>query len=224
MTTHVPEQTLIELSGVSAGHGATPVLTGVDWRVRAGESWFVVGPNGAGKTTLLATALGRLPPLAGTVRRAPSLRVASIPQHCGLIRDLPVTVAEFVALGLPHAGRDSHCVDALAVCGMSALAARQVWSLSGGERRRALIARALAQKPALLALDEPTAGLDATAERELLTTITALARDGMAVLFITHDLRIATAYASKVAVVADRRLTVVAPDRAIDALFGRSSG
>jgi ABC-type Mn2+/Zn2+ transport system ATPase subunit len=201
-----------QLTGVTVGHGATVVLREIDWSVRTGEAWYVVGANGAGKSTLVATVLGRLPSLAGSVRRSPG--VASIPQHCTLVRDLPVTVHEAILLGLtglPARERAVRASEAAAVCGLTAVAQRQVWRLSGGERQRVLIARALALRPRLLILDEPTAGLDPAAERGVLALVEGLVAQGLTMVLVTHDLGLAASRASHVALIAGGRLRTCDP-------------
>lgn len=210
---------LIHLNEVTAGHTGKPVLKAVTWSVRRGDAWYVVGRNGAGKSTLLATALGRLPTQSGQLHHHPNLRVGSVPQYCGLVRELPVTVAEFVGLGLLNVVRTQRAMlvqNALTSCGLTALADSQVWRVSGGERRRAMIARALALQPNLLALDEPSAGLDATAERDLMMLLRRLRNDGVTVICITHDLHLAATQASHVAMIANGTLREVAPLQVLD--------
>lgn len=205
---------LIQMSNVTVGYAAKPVLTGVTWTVQRGQAWYVVGRNGAGKSTLLATALGRLSPTSGVVHRHSHLNAASIPQQCHLITDLPVTLHEFVGLGLimPSSPLRRQLVDtALATCGLTGLANRQVWQVSGGERRRAMIARALALRPEILVLDEPAAGLDAESERDLLGLLQRLRADGVTVIYVTHDLHLAATQATHVAAITNGRLTVIAP-------------
>lgn len=207
---------LIQCTDVSVGHGSTPVLSKVNWTVHRGQMWSVIGRNGAGKSTLLATVLGRLPTLSGHLRRLPGLVTGSVPQQCGLTTNLPVTVREFVELGLfaiPRKQRQSLVNAALMTCGISALAGCQVWRVSGGERQRAMIARALATRPSLLALDEPCAGLDAVAESELMKVLRRLSADGVAVIYITHDRYLAATQSSHVAVIDHGTLLEMEPQK-----------
>lgn len=193
---------LFQMLGVTVGHGTTAVVRQVEWTVRRGESWCLIGRNGAGKSTIFATALGRLPSLAGQITRRPGLIAGSIPQDCGMVTDLPVTVREFVGMGLTSGSAILRCaaVDAaLSQCQLSPLDSRQVWRLSPGERRRAMIARALAQGPELLALDEPSAGLDVAAEEDLVAILRRLSSNGVTLLCITHHLAFAAALATHVA-------------------------
>lgn len=203
---------LFQMAGVRAGHGATAVVRDVDWTVRQGESWCLIGRNGAGKSTIIATALGRLPALSGTIVRRAGLIAGSIPQECGLANDLPMSVHEFVGMGLvagTRMMRQTAVEVALSECHLTALATRQVWRLSGGERRRALIARALARGPELLALDEPSAGLDVAAENDLIAILRRLMHKGVTLICITHHQSLGTALATHVAEVVDGRLRQV---------------
>jgi ABC-type Mn2+/Zn2+ transport system ATPase subunit len=205
----VSERPLVSLRDVALGYGATPVLAGVDWDVRAGELWFLLGPNGAGKTTLLRALLGLLAPRAGSLDRDPararSAHLGFVPQQSQLRPTLPSTVREIVSLGLvgvdvPRGAREARITEALAAVGLEGLARRSFWALSGGQRQRALVARALVRRPALLLLDEPTESLDVASEDAFLDTVAALCRErGVAVVFVTHRLGVAARFASHVA-------------------------
>jgi len=210
------DQTLIAMTAASVGYDGVAVLRGITWSVSAGQAWFLIGRNGAGKSTLLATAIGRLAPLAGEVRRRPGLVIASVPQHCNLTHDLPVTVTEFVGsalVDLTRAERSACVTTALATCGLTQVADRQMWRISGGERRRAMIARAVGRRPDLLALDEPFAGLDADGERDLMALLNRLRGEGVTIICITHDWALAAAQASQVAMIAEGTLREIAPQR-----------
>ena len=214
----------LETEGLSVGHGASPVLSGVSLRVAPGELWAVLGPNGSGKSTLLRTVLGLLPPLAGTVSllgteldgwRRPTLarRVAWVPQTFDA--DGGFTGLELVLMGrTPHQGgwglpgpRDLAVArSALAELGIAHLAARVVSRLSGGERRLLLVARALAQEPELLLLDEPTAFLDLQHQAAVLERMRARSRDGLACIAVLHDPNLAAAFADQVLLLRDGRV------------------
>lgn len=213
----------------------TPLLRGVGLELRSGEGWFVLGANGSGKTTLLATLLGLLPPLGGTVEFAPSLqdrrRLGYVPQEQRFDPPLPCTAAEFVALGLPDRCRRSEVradvASALAAMQVEDLAARQVRALSLGQRRRVLVARALARRPRLLLLDEPTANLDGAGAARLAADLERLrADDGLCVVHVAHDLPLARAFATHVAlvdgggVVAGPAAAGLADPRLVSALAG----
>jgi iron complex transport system ATP-binding protein len=207
---------MLRLAGVSyrypgASHDA---LTGVSLSVGPGEFHAVLGPNGSGKTTLVRMALGGLSPAAGAAEidgraarlwpRAELARVVGVvPQREDNL--FPQRVRETVLLGrYPHLslwGReraeDHNAVDrALAACDVQHLADRWLWTLSGGEYQRVRIARALAQEPRLLVLDEPGMSLDLKHEMGLFELVLGLVHtQGLGVLMITHDLNLASRFA-----------------------------
>ena len=210
---HAP---LLEASGVHVELGGQPILRDVEVTVRRGEVVGLVGPNGAGKSTLLRVVTGMLRPSAGAVaiegdalgtlaRRELAMRVAVVQQ----LPEAPPTmrVRDLVLLGRhPHLGllaRESRhdfdvVAEAMRRAGCDRFADRELGSLSGGERRRAFIARALAQEATLLLLDEPTSNLDAHAQVEILELVADLAAGGSGVLLIVHDLTLAAAYCDRV--------------------------
>ncbi|MGH7561942.1 MAG: ABC transporter ATP-binding protein [Gemmatimonadales bacterium] len=194
---------------------AGPALEAVDLAVRAGELVAVVGPNGSGKTTLLRAVLGLVPLEAGRVwlegRDLATWPRAALAQAVGVVpqrEDSPFswTVDEMVGFGRyarlgalsPFTRPDREAVDrALDRCDVTALRARSVETLSGGEWQRVRLARALAQEPKLLALDEPTASLDLGHEMALFELVRSLVRGGLAALVVTHHLTLAGRYADR---------------------------
>jgi ABC-type Mn2+/Zn2+ transport system ATPase subunit len=203
--------TLFELRSATLGYGRRIVLRDATLSVRAGEFWCIIGPNAAGKTTLVRTLLGQLEPLAGTFAANRDLarppRIGFVPQQSSLNPTLPTTVREFVSLGfvglrLARAERGERLKWALDRVALSGVLRESFFRLSGGQRQRALLARALVRRPSILLLDEPTQELDAVAERQLLATVGELnAREGVTVVFVTHELDIPARYASHVAFV-----------------------
>jgi iron complex transport system ATP-binding protein len=195
----------VEQIHVELGH--RPILHNVDLEARAGDIVGLIGPNGSGKSTLLRTVYRSLRPHRGTVRvdgddvwnltaRSAARRTAAVLQDTSG-NPAGMSVAEIVALGrTPHHGligrdgaEDLQAVDeALDMCGIRHMAERDVASLSGGERQRVLLARALAQRPRLLVLDELTNHLDIRARFELLDLIRAT---GITTLAVLHDLDLA---------------------------------
>jgi iron complex transport system ATP-binding protein len=192
-----------------------PALDGVSMDVPEGACTAVLGPNGSGKSTLLRVLLGTLAPSAGTVRFRdrsvaawPRVRMARevgvVPQ--GEEAAFPMSAREAVAMGrYPHLGpwrregdADRSAIDAaLRRCDVADLAHRPLATLSGGERQRVRVARALAQEPAALALDEPTAALDVAHEMAIFELLRDLGRAGTTVLLVTHNLNLAARYADR---------------------------
>ena len=194
------------------------IVDGVDCTVAAGTFSALIGPNGAGKSTLLRVLAGVDRPEAGTVRFGPdNLFALSRRQRARLVgfveqdsgTELSLSVREVVALGrIPHQGffgdatAEDHAVieSALDAADVRALAERDVTTLSGGERQRVLLARALAQQPRLLVLDEPSNHLDIAAQLAVLGLLRSLASSGVTVLAALHDLNLASAYCDHVIV------------------------
>jgi iron complex transport system ATP-binding protein len=214
--------TALELRRVAASYpgraSPEPVLLGIDLSVDAGQMIALIGPNGSGKSTLLRVASGVLHPTAGrillehvditTLRpREVARRVAVVPQEGPLPPGL--MVREMVSFGrTPYArlllgptAADREAVDwAMDMAEVNPLADRFVDELSGGERQRVILARALAQQPRLLLLDEPTANLDLHHQVAMLELVRGLSRErGLAVLAAVHDLQLAALYCDRVA-------------------------
>ncbi|MFE4801572.1 zinc ABC transporter ATP-binding protein AztA [Streptomyces sp. NPDC056708] len=192
----------VVLKGVSAGYANRTVLSQLAVRVPAFATTAVVGPNGSGKSTLLGVMAGVIPVTAGTVEHRTGRRAAFVVQRSEAADMLPLTVRDAVAMG--RWGRRGLCrrlsrqdwavVDAsVDRLGISALARRQLGELSGGQRQRALVAQGLAQEADLLLLDEPTTGLDATAQRLIADVLDEVAAEGGTVVQATHDLEAARA-------------------------------
>ncbi|HEX6307231.1 MAG TPA: heme ABC transporter ATP-binding protein [Longimicrobiales bacterium] len=196
-------------------HGDRNAVDGVDLRVREGEIVALLGPNGSGKSTLLRLLLGALRPDAGSVtlwsRPLHDWRREDIARRIGVVAQLeelafPLTAREMVAMGrYPHLGawRREGEADRAAItramhrCGIAGLAGRSVLELSGGERQRVRVARALAQEPRALLLDEPTASLDIAHEMSLFELLAELRGDGVTVVVVTHNLNVASRYADR---------------------------
>jgi iron complex transport system ATP-binding protein len=224
---------VLSVTGVHAGYGPIEALRGVDLSVGGGEVVGLVGPNGCGKTTLVRVASRTLPPSSGVVSvagrdpysmsgREAARLVAVVPQD--VIPAFPFSVLEFVLMGrTPYisrwgAGSEDDWAkarDAMSAVGVQHLADRSMNDLSGGERRRAVLAQALAQDAPVLLLDEPTTHLDIRHVVELHRLIRRLADvHGTAVLAVLHDLTLAAAVCDRMVVLADGR--VVASGRPQD--------
>lgn len=206
--------TLLRVEGLRVTIAGTAIVRDAQLEVGAGEVVGLVGPNGAGKSTLLRAATG-LRGADGRIelfgRGLESYRRSELFRDVAVVQQLPdapaaMTVRELVLLGrFPHLGllrregeRDHAIARAAMVrAGCEVFADRELGTLSGGERRRAFIARALAQEPRLLLLDEPTANLDADAQAHILELLRALAAAGVGVLVVLHDLTFAAAYCDR---------------------------
>jgi len=214
---------LVELRDASATLDGRTVLAAVNFVVRPGELVALCGPNGAGKSSLIRAALGLLPLSNGEVRlgeaplqrlshRARAERVAYLPQERRIAWNLPAE--EVAALGAPFLKPGealAHARAALAEVDASHLASRGVAEMSGGERARVLLARALAaEAPALLA-DEPVAGLDPDAQLLVLDRLKTRSRAGQGVVVSLHDLTLAARYADRVVVIDGGRIVADAP-------------
>lgn len=191
------------LSDVSAGYGERVALEHVTVAVEPGSLLAVVGPNGAGKSTLLKLMAGLLGPWTGRIEilggppGRESHRVAYVPQAELVDWAFPVTVEDVVMMGrfprlgpLRRPGRDDRraVASALAQVDMKGHSQTQVGRLSGGQRRRVFLARALAAEPDLFLLDEPVTGIDATTQELLMDLLEAQAARGKTVVATTHDL------------------------------------
>ena len=191
------------LSDVSAGYGDRAALERIDLAIEAGSLLAVVGPNGAGKSTLLKVVAGLLRPWSGRVEvlghpaGQQARRVAYVPQAELVDWNFPVTVGDVVMMGRYPAlgllgrpgGADRRAVgEALEQVGMGGHFGTQIGALSGGQRRRVFLARALAAQPDLYLLDEPVTGVDATTQEDLMDILEAEARRGRTVIATTHDL------------------------------------
>jgi len=200
--------------------------------VRAGRLQAVIGPNGSGKSTLLKLLLGVLAADAGQVsyrgRPLESWERAELARRVGVVPQreevtFPLTVREYAGMGrYPHLGpwrtvreEDRRAVDrALERCDLASLAGRAFDTLSGGERQLARVARALAQEPELLVLDEPTASLDLRHRMEIFLLLRDLVReDGAAVLLVTHDLNGAARTADRLLLLAEGEVAAEGPPR-----------
>lgn len=188
---------LITAEGVGVRRGGRDILADIDLGVERGAILTIVGPNGAGKTTLLRVLLGLQRPDAGRVRRAPGLVTGYVPQRLALDPILPLPVTRLMTL-TRRAPRDQVRA-ALAEVGAEALIDADVHTLSGGELRRVLLARAILRRPRVLFLDEPTQGVDFAGEIALYRLIAGLRdRLGCAVVMVSHDLHVVMAATDQV--------------------------
>jgi manganese/zinc/iron transport system ATP- binding protein len=220
-----PSAIAVQIRDVTVAYGDRVALDDVDLEIPAGALLAVIGPNGAGKSTLLKAIAGLIVPVAGTIEvlggtpGAAARRVAYVPQAELVDWGFPVTVGDVVMMGrvpLIGIGRSPSRVDreavrnALETVGMAGEDGRQIGTLSGGQRRRVFLARAMAARPDLYLLDEPVTGVDATTEEDLMHLLEAEAAAGRTVIASTHDLAAAAQHFHQVALV-NGRIVAVGP-------------
>ena len=215
----------LEVRGLWTGYNHHAALEDITFQVAQGEIVGIIGPNGSGKSTLIKSAIGLVKPWRGSVsvlgQPSPSQRrlVGYMPQMEQVDWDFPVTVSDVALMGRyslrgllrrPTRGDRETADLALERVGMYPLRHRLIGELSGGQRRRVLLARALANDPVLLLLDEPVAGLDATAQHQFLDTVEGLRDEGKTVVLSTHDLSCVSGWCGKAACL-NRRLIAFGP-------------
>jgi zinc transport system ATP-binding protein len=209
---------LVNISHVDFAFGPQSVLEHIHLEVEAGSTLGLIGPNGGGKTTLMRLMLGLHRPTRGTVtvagmRPAAAVRAGDVigylPQQAHFPANFPLTVRQAVRLGLAgktgmmrgYAGDDLDFVESLLDrIGLADLADRPVGELSGGQAQRAFIARALAPRPKILLLDEPTTGIDRSGQQRFIEQVMKLKEKlGLTLVFCSHDLRAVSSISDRVA-------------------------
>ncbi len=209
---------LVAISDLDFAYREQLVLRGIRLDVPAGITLGVIGPNGGGKTTLLRLLTGLLQPTQGSIsiagmtptdaRRRGSV-IGYLPQNPSIPERFPISTRQLVRLGLAGktgllrsaAADDLHFVEHLLErMGLAELADRPIGDLSGGQLQRALIAKALAPRPALLVLDEPTTGIDSLGQRQFIELIVALKAElKLTIVLVSHDLRAVSAMSDRIA-------------------------
>ena len=214
----------LDIAGLEARYGSTTVLSGIDLQVGRAEVIGLIGPSGSGKSTILRVLTGLLPPVGGSVRiddepvnyadpaavRRLRDRIAIVFQQYNLFQNMTVlenvTIAPVKIRKRPRAEVEAEAKALLARVGLGDKLARYPDELSGGQQQRVAIARALALHPEILLLDEVTAALDPELVSEVLDTIRVLARDGMTMLIVSHEMAFIREVASKVVFMAGGRV------------------
>ncbi|GAA4964415.1 metal ABC transporter ATP-binding protein [Actinoplanes utahensis] len=222
----------LRYTGVSVGYQGTPVLTGVDLELQAGQRLALVGPNGAGKSTLIKSVLGMSQVLSGSANvlgRSPAAArglAGYVPQTDTLDADFPVSVRQVVMMGRyrqlgwwrPTRPADRRAVaDGLEQVGLADRARHRFGTLSGGQRQRVLLARAIVAEPRLLLLDEPFNGVDAVSQEAIVRVLRELSAAGTALILSTHDLAVARDLADLVCLINGRQWAVGAPGETLTA-------
>jgi zinc transport system ATP-binding protein len=213
---------IVRFDSVSFSYSNVKVLENASFHIHSGEFIAMVGPNGSGKTTVLKLLFGLETPLEGAVeifglsRKNQSKNIkhenlAYVPQQIPSDNSFPITVRDTVRMGLlcpfnnypkRNAGESDAVSEALEKTGIKELAPRLYGSLSGGQKRRVLVARALAARPKLLVLDEPTANMDMESEKRLYETLGAY-KGNMTILVVTHDTEFVTSLTDRVLCLGD---------------------
>ena len=201
---------MIEVSNLTLGYENRVILQGLNFTVNAGDYLCIVGENGSGKSTLMKTLLGLQKPMDGSIAFGDGLRkneIGYLPQQTAVQRDFPASVREIVLSGCQSRGgwwpfytkaEKQLAQQNMERMGIGDYGRRCYRELSGGQQQRVLLARALCATQKILLLDEPTAGLDPKVTAEMYDLISALNREGITIIMISHDIAAAVCYADRI--------------------------
>lgn len=222
-----PTQPALEVHQLAAGYpGDRQTISDVSFTVNAGERVAVIGPNGAGKSTLFKAIVGLIPFVKGHISiygedcQSSHGYVGYVPQQNDIDWTFPVSVFDVVMMGRNrHIGwfrlprkRDRDIVhDLLEQLSLTDITNRQIGELSGGQRRRVFIARALAQDTRVLLMDEPFTGVDTGAEQEIMDTLNILTDNNITILLATHDMQKASTEFDKILLIKQTKLAFGTP-------------
>lgn len=221
----MPPRMIVEMCSLWAGYGSRPALQDISFTVVPGEVVGIIGPNGSGKSTLVRALSGVLTPQRGGAsfdgQNIARMSAQDLAKRVAVVPQTPLLPESFLAYQVvllgrtPHLGflgregaRD-HAVtrSSMEMTDTWALAGRRIGELSGGERQRVVVARALAQEPELLLLDEPTAHLDIGHQAAILDLVMGLVRErGLTVMIVFHDLNLSAQYCSRLLMLSEGRL------------------
>lgn len=202
------ESPILTIRDLVVGYRGVPLLEGVNGGLMGGETLMVIGANGSGKSTLIRTIVGIQPAISGAVQWAPKAAIAYVGQRQADAGRGPVRVIDSVRSGLTAAGNwwrpgyvrrhESIVADSMAACDVDALAMEQVTDLSEGQKQRVMLARALAGRPSVLVLDEPTAAMDATNEAQTFALLRRLQTEReLTLLIVSHRVAAVNAVADR---------------------------
>lgn len=227
------EEILLSVSGLKVKFDSHVVLDDVSFEVKRDSTLAVLGPNGAGKTVLFRTILGLIP-YEGKVVWAPETKIGYVPQKLFVGRDIPLTVSEFLRIKENDREKVSKVLEEVGLDGRSPqevhrgnrLFNTKLGVLSGGELQRVLIAFALLGQPNVLLFDEPTSGVDLSAEETVYSLIARLKKEkDLTIIFISHELEVIYRFADSVLCLNKEKVCFGSPQEAIDkkslaALYG----
>lgn len=199
---------MLEIKNVSFAYGHENVLEHISFKLESGDFWAVIGPNGGGKSTFAKLMLGLLKPRQGEILYSQDMKpshIGNVPQMTYHNMQFPICVRDTIALGLLKPklfgfrlkGQNDAISRAMDMLGITHLAKNPLHALSGGERQKVLIARAIVNMPKILILDEPTANIDVKAQASIYELLKTLNRT-MSIVVISHDLSLTLGYAKKV--------------------------
>lgn len=212
-------ESIVVFENVSIGYERTPILQDINFSIKRGGCVGLLGPNGSGKTTLFKTILRIIQPLSGRIEFPGGMppRFGYVPQHESLDSIFPLRTKEIVLMGtfgrrraftfIPRSERE-WAMSCLEKVGMQGLARKPYTELSGGQKQRVLIARALASRPDVLLLDEPTAGVDVITEKAILDTISRIRQElQLTIIMVSHHLRSMREFASQIIWIHEGKIT-----------------
>lgn len=209
--------TLVSLKNVAVGYNSNVILDGIDLEIRQGDFIALLGPNGCGKTTLLKTIAGILKPISGEINYCDVENlIGYVPQRETLSPAFLLTGYEVVLMGtygrvkagrpLPQKEKEL-AIKCLKLIDSEQLANKPFFELSGGQRQRILIARALATRPRLLLLDEPTSGIDSPTSQSIMQTLQTLnIEQGISILLVMHDINVIKNYAREILIIYNNKV------------------
>lgn len=196
---------MISIANLNFAYQNQVILEKINLEYKLPHFLGIIGENGGGKTTLIKLILGLIDSNVPIIRKLPLAQIGYVPQHLSCNPNFPICVFDLVLMGRTqsfglYSKQDKIRVqEALETLKISHLASRRFNSLSGGQKQKVLIARALCSNCKLLILDEPTASIDACAKNEIFELLAQLNRDGVGIIVICHDLELLIAYSTQIA-------------------------
>lgn len=195
---------LITVKNLTLAYGDKNIVDDLSFSLAPGDFLVVIGDNGVGKTTLVRSLLGQLKPKKGVIEMPDKLKIGYVPQFRNLDEEYPLSIKDFVALNAGKSLRPwlnqkerQQLHHILELTDLTRIQDRLLGQASGGEKQRAYLAQALLGNPRLLILDESTASLDNEMKYELLDLVAKLQKQGLSVIFITHDWDLARSYGTR---------------------------